>query len=333
MVGAIVPVTATTLSEKSYHPLTRGNTLYVGGSGPGNYTTIQEALDASADSDTVFVYDDSAPYYEALTINHSITLAGENQLSTIINGSANEHGTIVVNAAGVMIRDLTVEDAQFGALYILANHTMVTRMTFRDCAECGILAINAKTSLEGIRIEENTFTRTNTAFYGYHCNGTIITRNDFDGNTNGIALCSSFYANVSFNQIVENDYGYTDYMSGYNQIYSNNFRKNSYGVDVGGSYSDVVARNNFIDNTKNAFFGKYPYWGFQLKKIAFADRDLYFFKNYHLFGSTLWRQNYWDATRTHPYLIIGETGFYVGYPTIPRIAFDKSPAQYPYNIP
>ncbi len=33
-----------------------GNTLYVGGSGPSNYTKIQDAIDNSSDDDTVFVY-------------------------------------------------------------------------------------------------------------------------------------------------------------------------------------------------------------------------------------------------------------------------------------
>ena len=38
-----------------------GNTLYVGGLGPNNYTIIQEAIDNASDGDTIFVYDDSSP--------------------------------------------------------------------------------------------------------------------------------------------------------------------------------------------------------------------------------------------------------------------------------
>ena len=38
-----------------------GNTLYVGGSGPGNFSHIQDAIDAASPGDTVFVYDDSSP--------------------------------------------------------------------------------------------------------------------------------------------------------------------------------------------------------------------------------------------------------------------------------
>ena len=41
-----------------------GNILYVGGSGPDNYTTIKKAVNAANNGDTVFVYDDSSPYFE-----------------------------------------------------------------------------------------------------------------------------------------------------------------------------------------------------------------------------------------------------------------------------
>jgi hypothetical protein len=54
----------------------RGDILYVGGSGSNNYTKIQDAINDSSNLDTVFVYDDSSPYYENLIINKSISLIG-----------------------------------------------------------------------------------------------------------------------------------------------------------------------------------------------------------------------------------------------------------------
>ena len=43
------------------------NTLYVGGSGPDNYTKIQDALDDANPGDTVFVY--NGKYLENIKIN------------------------------------------------------------------------------------------------------------------------------------------------------------------------------------------------------------------------------------------------------------------------
>ena len=82
-----------------------GNILYVGGSGEGNYTSIQDAIDDASNGDTVFVLDDSSPYQMTtwLTIEKSINLIGENRDTTvisgkvdIINGSADTEVLIVI---------------------------------------------------------------------------------------------------------------------------------------------------------------------------------------------------------------------------------------------
>ena len=59
-------------------------TLYVGGSGSGNYTTIQAAIDNASSGDTVYVY--PGQYDENLIVNKTINLIGANMNSTIING-------------------------------------------------------------------------------------------------------------------------------------------------------------------------------------------------------------------------------------------------------
>ena len=45
-------------------------TFYVGGSGAGNFSTIQAAIDAALDGFTIFIYDDSSPYYENIIIQN-----------------------------------------------------------------------------------------------------------------------------------------------------------------------------------------------------------------------------------------------------------------------
>ena len=60
------------------------NILYVGGSGPGNYTTIQSAIDSASAGDTVFVY--SGTYNENLIVDKSIKLIGEGEDTCSING-------------------------------------------------------------------------------------------------------------------------------------------------------------------------------------------------------------------------------------------------------
>ena len=62
-----------------------GNTLYVGGSGPNNYSSIQSAVNDANPGDTVFVY--NGTYYETVYIDkNDITLLGEDKNITIIDG-------------------------------------------------------------------------------------------------------------------------------------------------------------------------------------------------------------------------------------------------------
>ena len=65
--GAIV-------ERESNNPIINSNTLYVGGTGEGNYSNIQDAIDNASDGDIVFVY--SGVYWidDYININKSIKL-------------------------------------------------------------------------------------------------------------------------------------------------------------------------------------------------------------------------------------------------------------------
>ena len=80
-------------------------TFYVGGGGPGNYTTIQEAIDAANAGDTVYVY--GGTYYENLIVDKRLSLTGESKNSTTIDGS--QTGDVIyVSSDGVNITDFTL---------------------------------------------------------------------------------------------------------------------------------------------------------------------------------------------------------------------------------
>ncbi len=81
-------------------------TLYVGGNGTGNYTSIQDAINASSDDDTVFVY--GGNYFENLTINNSIKLIGEGRDKTTICSKAQEVPIIKVTIGNVTIKGFSI---------------------------------------------------------------------------------------------------------------------------------------------------------------------------------------------------------------------------------
>jgi parallel beta-helix repeat protein len=106
---SIIPSTAQNI-EKPSLPTSRGDWLYVGGSGPGNYTRIQDAVDNASDGDTVFVYDDSSPYNETITVNKAITLQGENMYTTIIDQGYDNPDYLTIGSNYVTITGFTISN-------------------------------------------------------------------------------------------------------------------------------------------------------------------------------------------------------------------------------
>jgi parallel beta-helix repeat protein len=98
--------------NSNFMQLAKGVTIYVGGGGSGNYSTIQEGVDAANDGDMVFVYGKSpGRYYEWVLIDKNIDLIGEDRNTTIIDGGG--FGSIINIAP--LVADITVSG--FGIIY------------------------------------------------------------------------------------------------------------------------------------------------------------------------------------------------------------------------
>jgi len=96
------------INENIVIPTYNGNTLYVGGSGEGNYSSIQDAVDNASDDDTVFVFDDSSPYYENLIVRKSINLIAENRNTTIIFDSESGNNCIKIVSDYVTVKGFKI---------------------------------------------------------------------------------------------------------------------------------------------------------------------------------------------------------------------------------
>ena len=102
----IAPLIQSAVIEKSTIPFSNGNTLFVGGSGPGNYTRIQDAINDANDGYTVFVY--NGTYYENVWVGKSISLIGEDKYTTIIDGqNIPNNNTVLIFADNVILKGFT----------------------------------------------------------------------------------------------------------------------------------------------------------------------------------------------------------------------------------
>ena len=91
-----------------------GTIWYVGGSGTGNFSTIQSAIDAASNGDTIIVY--AGTYYEnQIIINKALKIQGAGSSSSIIDGNdatLTSTGLIKIIADGdVTFSGFTVKDA------------------------------------------------------------------------------------------------------------------------------------------------------------------------------------------------------------------------------
>lgn len=150
-----------------------GTTFYVGGSGPGNYTTIQSAIDDASDGDTVFVY--GGIYLENIRVKKAISLIGEDKNTTIIDG--NQEGcTINLASENVIIKKFTILGGGFdtddftnffraGIRITGSNNTICNNIFRKNCL--GISGVR----VTNLTIKDNSFMEDGVGFTSYENDG------------------------------------------------------------------------------------------------------------------------------------------------------------------
>ena len=314
------------VEKQSIKPLSSGNTLYVGGNGTGNYSKIQDAINDSSNGDTVFVYDDSSPYYENLIVDKPITLKGENKETTVINGSDSE---IVVNISSdnVILSGFTIlnhgnSSYHTSIIFIQSNYTVISANIIKVYTDYGIESTYSEyTTISGNTITCNT-SKSGIGIIINEGNNNNISRNIIKNFTGGIVFGYSNNYSIYGNTLINNMFAINPAGFSINDVISlNNISGNFQGIYALNCFNYKITKNNFLDNDVNAGFGYYLaeffVFGFKYKSI----RDI---------RSTIkWDGNYWNRPRSFPKPILGELP---PYGIIRWFQFDWNPASEPYDI-
>ncbi|MCX6665224.1 MAG: right-handed parallel beta-helix repeat-containing protein [Euryarchaeota archaeon] len=219
-------------------------TLYVGGEGPGNFSTIQDGIDTAYFSDTVFVYPDI--YHEHLQIDKNISLMGENNELTIIDGDGIGN-VVTISANGVTISGFTIQHSesitfyeQFGGIYcdLNSNYNCITNNKIQE-NYYGIYFLRSSYNF----ISQNTIINNNAS-------GIALS------SVNGIVLSSGSVNNTVSQNIIQGNQnsGISIYYCTDNTISGNIIADNrGHGIDLWGLCSqNIIYHNNFINNNPNA---------------------------------------------------------------------------------
>ncbi len=227
----------------------RGDTLYVGGVGPGNYTSIQDAVLNASDGDTVFVY--NGTYGEQVTVTKSINLIGLDRDTTIIKVNKTGRAVFVtadwVNISGFTI--LAMPDPPFPPAIIYG-------IELYEVEHCRIENVRFQTNQIGLLLDDS--------HHNLIANNTMI--NNIDG-----MIVSNSNANAILNNtfVSNNEAGIHMASSSDNVIAGNNASGNGGdGIHLHSSSSNMIYHNYLFgnmgqgyDNGDNCWDGCYPAGG------------------------------------------------------------------------
>jgi len=171
----------------SLQPMTKTkeyNIIYVDDDGTSDYTSIQDAINAANENDTIYVY--NGTYFENLIIDKPIKLIGENKQNTIIDGKSNgdviflDPSSNYVNISGFTIQNSGIDRYDEG-INIDSDFNKIIGNIVKDC-NCGMsLDYWAHNCL----IQDNIFTSNNKGIsvYSVFPNNNLIFHNNFVKNT------------------------------------------------------------------------------------------------------------------------------------------------------
>jgi len=220
-----------------------GNTLYVGGSGEGNYTRIQDAIDNASDGDTVFVY--NGTYYENIEIKKSINLFGEHRDTTVIDGDGGHMVIYLAEMAfveSVIVSGFTIQNGRAGIVYDTGINNLGSHFFSMKCehhTSAGFYNNILRNNKVGISV-------------GWWSQHIFLSNNIISNNEYGITFDNSMYCWIYDNTIMDNDNGIYFYYNGYsNDLFKNNISNNKNGIILNYySTNNWIYENTITENDK-----------------------------------------------------------------------------------
>ena len=257
-----------------------GTIRYVGGSGPGNYTTISAAITAAVAGDTIYVY--NGTYNEKVIVDKRLTLIGENRDNVIVNGGGTGN-VFYINTpiTNVNISSFTITNGYYGIqIYKSSNNTITNCNAYKN-TYYGIYL--STTSKNNVITNCNAYNNSQYGIYSYSSsnNNNITNCNAynnnygiyFSGSSDNIIINCNVYNNQQYgiyltsspNSIITNcdvysnsQYGIYIYTSSYNKLSDNTIHDNVYNFAVEGTiitqFYQVIGPSNTVNGKPLYYF-------------------------------------------------------------------------------
>jgi len=189
------------------------------------YNTIQEAVDAASDGDTVFVK--SGTYNESVSIDVAVSLVGEDPATTTINGDMRLSGTVVlIRHHYVNVTGFTIQPSSY--------HWTCRGIHLLHVSYCNVFGNVVLNNEEGIWV--------------YGCSTINITGNTVSGNGPGILLQCSPANLICGNIVKNNNLGVRFDASPNSTLCNNTITNNRHGLDVDSAGTSIL--DNTIEHNR-----------------------------------------------------------------------------------
>jgi parallel beta-helix repeat protein len=221
-----------------------------------NYTTIQEAINADETIDGHAISVDAGIYYENVVVNKSVSLIGENKISTIINGSGldNTRDLVTIEADNVDMSGFTVTNAGLIGINVAdSQYCEVHKNVVCFSGDRGIVFGSGGNNSAYDNIVYNSSAY--GAIEAIWSNNNTIYNNSAYFNQWGIATNHGSYNRI-YNNTVHSNRGsgiHMDWSSTGNIVYNSNISLNTnVGISFMNQASENIISNNEITGNNNS---------------------------------------------------------------------------------
>jgi len=225
-----------------------------GGAGV-NYTTIQDAVDASSAGDTIEVR--SGTYIENVNVYKQLTLIGDGaDVVTVWAEDESDH-VFEVTVSYVNISGFTVTGAttsyRSGIHLFYADHCTIADNNASNNSHGIYLYSSYSNKLTNNTVDSNKYLEVGCGISLDSSSSNMLTNNNASGNYNGIRLYNSNINTLTSNKASGNDRGILLSYSINNMLSSNTASGNYNGIYLDSSSGNNLIYNNYFNNTNNAY--------------------------------------------------------------------------------
>ncbi|MCX9024705.1 MAG: PGF-pre-PGF domain-containing protein [Candidatus Methanoperedens sp.] len=233
--------------------------LLVGGAGAATITvndsddTIQDAIDAANDGDTILVY--SGTYAENVNVSKHLILRGVDNGGgmPVVNGGGDDGITLF--ADGITLEGFVITNADNG-IYIQSSNNTIINNTADNTTSPNNIGIYLENSNNNTLINNTLNSNTNDGIYLYYSSNNTLIKNTASSNHEGIYLDSSCSSNtLTGNNASSNDYGIDLETSSNNKLANNNASSNYYvGIYLYSSSNNNTLTNNNANSNRYGIY-------------------------------------------------------------------------------